>query len=313
MNKMKIILELSDIHVFFEFGSTPQMAFELDYSRSVVQKGNAPALETNFDMVRSRAAVFKPAIIVISQEQGRSRSSDLRGTTVIHCNASCQLNDFQFRFEKMLDRILHDRSRRLEQWYRWEERLRRFNARVEPTVLSFMYRAIERKARADPSFLSNVGGDLESAKKLFAANIAEGKNTRKRRRRRTEIKKTLMRESALAQNIVQCPSMLNAYLGWKPPIQEEIISENLVEEWLHKIRRGELEFQQSFTETYESQQLQLDAKLDTRMKRLAKRKEYQEIIPRVQQVVRKLRPIGGFLGALKLRRRVREAQRLREK
>ena len=79
MNSMKIMLELTDFHIFFQLGDTPQVEFERSYSKNVTRIGKAPALATNFELKRRKSRFFAPTVISIRDSWGLDRFSAWRG------------------------------------------------------------------------------------------------------------------------------------------------------------------------------------------------------------------------------------------
>src|ERR1035437_9025255 len=135
MNRMKVILELADVHVFFRIASTPQVEFEEQYSKNMVRKGLTPSLATNFQLHRKKYRILKPAVIVI--RDGRAsmdRKSLFSGESFVHCGRKFDLGEFQRRFERAVDRVISKRKRMILRVHRWNEAANRRVASMRPKM-----------------------------------------------------------------------------------------------------------------------------------------------------------------------------------
>jgi hypothetical protein len=314
MNRMKIMLELADFHVFLQLRDTAQIEFERDYSKNVTRIGKAPALDTNFELKRRKSRFFAPTVISIRDGWGLDRFSAWRGTSVIHCGGSSASDDFGRRFARIVDRCIQARVRRIQRWYRMEERSKRFAERLKPKIIDLVMRILSNRAKRDPRIFANVGSP-ETARKMVEEMMFKPRR-RNYRLPRLEVRNTLVRESELARIIARDPNALDAYTNWKPSDPGKVAAENEIEVYLHKIRQGTAQFSQRFSETYQQEVETFHANVDNKLEELrrkASRKkvasgELQEGLDEIKKLTSKLDGVAGVLGAWSFRRRVRQAK-----
>ena len=204
MNSMKIMLELTDFHIFFQLGDTPQVEFERSYSKNVTRIGKAPALATNFELKRRKSRFFAPTVISIRDSWGLDRFSAWRGTAVVHCSSSCALDDFAQRFTRTVDRCIQVRVRRIQRWYRTEERSKRFTERLKPKLIDLMMRILSNRAKRDPKIFAKVDSP-ETARKMLVDIMSK---PRFNHGPRLEVRNTLVRESELGRGSLRGIRML---------------------------------------------------------------------------------------------------------
>lgn len=183
MNRMKLILELADFHVFIRIGSSPQVDFEIQYSRDYVRWGWTPSLQSNFGLSRRPGGqrspfVFLPTIITVSGDRGRDRYSNLRSRGTVHCPPTCGLDEFREHFADMIDLALEKRIARI----RREERAGQFAARLFHTkppidipAVIVHESALARAIASNQSSLESLKNESapEKAGKVVAANEFE--------------------------------------------------------------------------------------------------------------------------------------------
>jgi hypothetical protein len=96
-----------------------------------------------------------------------------------------------------------------------------------------------------------------------------------------------------------------------------LVQENEIETYLHAIRRGEAEFQQTFGETYSGQKEKFHQQLDLALGGLSEKiarsgklsqAELEHDGDELHQLLGKLDTIAGLVGAWRFRRRVSQAR-----
>jgi tetratricopeptide (TPR) repeat protein len=316
MNRMKVILELADFQIFFEMHGTPQVEFEAVYSKTVTRKGRAPSLDANFQLKRRNSRIFRPIVISIRNGWGIDHFSAWRGRAVIYCRETTSPEITRERFAKIIDRCMASRTRSILRWSRFEDYIKRRVEGLKPGMMNLGMKMLERQAAKDPSVLKRMGGSIESGREMLKKELANP--TMRSTRPKLEIRKTLIRESGLAEIISRNPTALEAYAELKPGEIKKVISENEIETYLHTLRRGEAEFHQGFTETYAQERGKFHTDLEGSMDAIREKivrakgemeaKDVDEGLNELKRIYGKLDGVFGFIGALRYRRRVHHAK-----
>lgn len=116
INRMNIILEISDIHILIDIDKTANMDFEFERSLSLKAKsGETPALKSNFQWEpRTTRLVFIPISILVKEGKRRDKFSSRKkvGITYLLPNESPEY--FQKRLREQIDLAKLKRIRLLE-------------------------------------------------------------------------------------------------------------------------------------------------------------------------------------------------------
>jgi hypothetical protein len=204
----------------------------------------------------------------------------------------------------------------IRRWYRLEQAIKRRGPGFQEMMINIGMKALERKAKQDPGILDKFGGDIESARRSLRAQLSAGRS-RGRRKGPLEIRKTLVQQSAIARVIATTPSSLDAYLSLDASERDRVISENGVELFLHQIRRGELDYRETFAERLQEGRKQFAADLNLAIDKLTEKPRNSNIadtretrgqIAAVKGALARFAGIAAFLNARKYRRRVHQAK-----
>jgi tetratricopeptide (TPR) repeat protein len=313
MNRMKVILELADFQIFVEMGDSAQVEFEVSYARTVTRRGRAPALATNFEFKRRKSRVFRPIVICIRGGWGIDRFSRWSNRAVVYCRRSSSLEEFCERFATILDRCIASRARSILRWYRMDENAMHRSARLKLKLMNLLMRFVAYKAKRNPNILLKMGGSIENACKMLEAQKVDNET---RSRPLLAVRKTLVRESVLAQIIARNPKALDAYSELKASGVRDVVSENEIEKYLLTIRRGEALFNEPFAEVYSKQKVKIHETFESKLAGMREKEsfkklsaaEQQTVVDNLKRLVSTLEPIAGFTGALSFKRRVRQAK-----
>lgn len=302
---MKIILEIADVHIFFAIDVSPQVEFEEQYSRNVVCKGRTPSVETNYHLSRKKRRALAPEVIII--REGRSLLDGFHlipGPAIVHCGRLFDLDSFRRRFESALDRAITIQKRRILRANKWDEAGGRLIAWSGSKMLDWTMKILERKARTDSALLTKLGGNLENARAEFEKPL-EREAISRRRRTGPDVKKTLIQETELARRITENSGALFTTGDLMSDDRNKMQLENEIEAYLHKIRRGETEFTQSFSEIYKRERETVHAQMVNALQKANPGLDPALIGDKWLAYIEKL---AGFLNAVRYRRRVRQAK-----
>ena len=112
-NRMKVIFELSDIHVLLDLNPSANTGFEFQMSRSYAQRAGANALRLSFNWKpHLDEQLVAPVSLTISPGRGEDTFSELTRLGVVHIDGD-SLEGFQRRLKTLLARAEECRAKAL--------------------------------------------------------------------------------------------------------------------------------------------------------------------------------------------------------
>jgi len=130
---MKILLQLSDIHVLVDLDSSPSTEFEFLQSSLAAKRAKTSALSLNFGwnpMVMGR--VFRPVSIRISSEPRRDKFSGIKSTGTVAYKIGGNPTEFQNRLRRQIELAQRIRYQRIESAIRLTPRIARLMKAPDP-------------------------------------------------------------------------------------------------------------------------------------------------------------------------------------
>lgn len=310
MNRMKVILEIADVHIFFAIDISPQVEFEEQYSRDVVCKGRTPSVDTNFHLSGKKRRALAPGVIII--REGRSLFDKYHlnpGPAIVHCGHSPYLDNFRQRFEHALDSAIKIRKCKILKANKYDEAGGRLIKWSGSKMLDWTMKILERKAKTDPELLVQFGGNVENVRARIEKQL-EREAISRRRRTGPDVKKTLIQETGLARRIAENSEALFTAGDLMPNDRNMVQLENETEAYLHKIRRGETEYTQSFHDVYKREYEIVHIQTANAINTIQKANpglDLKELMGDKWFAHREM--LTGFLNALRYRKRVRHAKK----
>lgn len=104
INRMNIILEVSDIHILIDIDRTENMDFEFERSQELTRTiaGRTPALSSNFHWEPMTKGVFLPISILVKEGKGRDKFSSRKRMGIIYLPSNENPEDFQKRLREQI-------------------------------------------------------------------------------------------------------------------------------------------------------------------------------------------------------------------
>lgn len=123
-NRMRAILEISDMHILIDMETSGNTEFEFQQSRLMTRKPSTAALSLNFgfspQVVRT---LFAPIAITIAANTGKDKFSRLRRRGLVHYSTKLGEEDFQRRLKNQLALAETERAKLIARADKWTQRL----------------------------------------------------------------------------------------------------------------------------------------------------------------------------------------------